>query len=320
MTEPIIDTLLASDEPSIRWKTRVGVLGENPASRGVRRLQQEIRGCERVQALLARQDAEGRFRGGVYSKWAGGHWILAALADIGYPSGDRRLLPARDQLLDFWLGEHFYSEFECDSKQSSYRKKGVPIMQGRARRCASQQSSALYSVLVLGLADKRAQDLVERLLHWQWPDGGWNCDRNPAAHHSSFMESLLPLRALARVAGETGDRAAGRAAKRAAQIFLKRNLFKRQSDGEVIRKEFVKLHYPLYWHYDVLRRTQGAGRGAHASSTTPVVRDALDLAREPSGSPDGGWPADGALLQEGQDREASRNEPVDWGGERASAA
>src|SRR3989475_12467803 len=36
----------------------------------------------------------------------------------------------------------------------------------------------------LGIADGRTNALVERLLHWQWPDGGWNCDKHSSADTS----------------------------------------------------------------------------------------------------------------------------------------
>jgi hypothetical protein len=52
-------------------------------------------------------------------------------------------------------------------------------MHGRHRRCASQQGYAVYYLLKLGLEHERVHDLVERLLHWRWPDGGWNCDKDP---------------------------------------------------------------------------------------------------------------------------------------------
>ena len=183
-------------------------------------------------------------------------------------------------------------------------------MQGRHRRCASQQSNALFSVLTLGLADARAQDLVERLLHWQWPDGGWNCDREPGASHSSFMESILPLRALALVARETGDPKAGRAAKRAAEIFLKRRLFRRQRDGAVIRPEFALLHYPLYWHYDVLHGLKVMAEAGLIGD--PRCQEALDLL-ESKRLPDGGWPAEKRFYRSSR-RSGGGAELVDWGG------
>ena len=54
------------------------------------------------------------------------------------------------------------------------------------------------------LADGRTDELVNRLLKWQWPDGGWNCDKRPEADSSSFMETLIPLRALALYASICG--------------------------------------------------------------------------------------------------------------------
>jgi hypothetical protein len=246
----------------------------------------------------------------VYDKWRGAHWVLATLADIGYPRGDRSLLPARDQLMEFWLRPDFYEEFEAATKASAYGRPGVPLMQGRHRRCASQQSNALFSVLTLGLADKRTDDLIERLLHWQWPDGGWNCDKNPDARHSSFMESILPLRALALVARTSGHGEAKGAASRAAEIFLKRNLYKRRSDSAVMRRDFDQLHYPLYWHYDILHGLKvmyEAGFLGH-----PGCKDALDLL-ESKQLPSGGWPAEARHYTTAASSKAGV-EWVDWGG------
>src|SRR3954470_21575009 len=108
----MIDQLLASPEPSIRYKTRVGVLGESPSSRAIQSLRREIKRSPRVAALLAGRASDGRLqRGrGVYSKWQGAHWVMATLADIGYPAGDRALIPIRNQLLDAWLDPFFYEE------------------------------------------------------------------------------------------------------------------------------------------------------------------------------------------------------------------
>ena len=131
---------------------------------------------------------------GVYAKWQGAHWVLAALADLGYPPGDPALHPLREQVLGTWLDQSYYVEFEATAKSAAYRRRGVPIMRGRYRRCASQQGNALWFLIMLGLADSRCGDLVERLLLWQWPDGGWNCDKNPAADTSSFCETLLPMK------------------------------------------------------------------------------------------------------------------------------
>jgi hypothetical protein len=185
----VIDVLLNSEEPSIRWKVRVQVLGESPDSRAIRDLRESVRESPRARALIEGADLDH-----VYDKWHGAHWVLASLADLGYPEGDEVLAPLRDRVEDFWLGPQYFREVEASTVSASYAiKDAVPILAGRHRRCGSQQGNALRYLTVLGLADDRTPQLAERLLHWQWPDGGWNCDRNPDADTSSFMETLLPM-------------------------------------------------------------------------------------------------------------------------------
>jgi hypothetical protein len=312
MRDRVIDLLLKSDEPSIRWKTRVRVLGENPRSRSMRSLAEEIRRSPRVGALLSRRTALGRpgTARQVYYKWQGVHWVLASLADLGYPPGDETLLPIRDRVLEFWTGPRYFHEFEATTEAQAYRQRGVPLLRGRYRRCGSQQGNALRSVIALGLEDERVDVLVERLLHWQWPDGGWNCDRKPDAHVSSFNETWLPMLGLAAYARERKDRRAKEAADRAAEVFLSRRLFRRRSNGAVITRDFAALHYPHYWHYDVL-----AGLAAMVELGKigdARCRDALDLL-ESKRLGDGGWPAERRYYTASAKRLTSNADYVTWG-------
>jgi hypothetical protein len=143
--------------------------------------------------------------------------------------------------------------------------------------------------VALGIADDQAAVLAERLMHWQWPDGGWNCDRDPHADSSSFHETWLAMRGLAAYGRASRQRAPRAAVDRAAEVFLTRRLFKRRSDGRTMAPDFVALHYPHYWHYDVLG-------GLVAMAEVGKIRDprcgeALDLL-ETKRTTDGGWPAE----------------------------
>src|SRR6266516_1948549 len=248
----VLDALLRSKEPSIQWKTRVHVLGEERDSKRVRALEDEIRRSPRVRALLSRRDQLGRpgTARKVYHKWQGVHWVLASLADIGYPEGDETLYPIRDRILEFWLKPSYFREFPARTEAEAYRHESVPVMESRYRRCASQQGNPLHFLTILGIADERAASLVERLLHWQWPEVGCNCDRHPTADTSSFMETRLPMLGLAAYARTHQSAALSEAVERASEVFLRRKLFKRASDGRVIHPDFAALHYPLYWRYD----------------------------------------------------------------------
>jgi hypothetical protein len=284
----IVEALLGSAEPAIRWKVRSLVLGE-PGDR------EAVRGSPVVRRLLNSEEAPA-----VYAKWQGPHWVLSTLADLGYPPGDEALHPLRERVLDTWLHEDYYKEAAL-----AYGRSGVPVLHGRHRAHASQQGNALWSLVRLGLADERCEQLAERLLHWQWPDGGWNCDRHPAADTSSFFESLLPMRGLWGYGTEPGKRAA----RAAAEVFLARRLAYRASTGELIRAEFTKLHYPLYWHYDILGGLKGMMELGLLGD--PRCADAIDLL-ESMRLPDG-WPAHARYYRPSSEI-AKDHDWVDWGG------
>ncbi|MDP2870929.1 MAG: hypothetical protein Q8P31_00060 [Bacillota bacterium] len=297
----IVHRLLASHEPSVRFKVRVGVLGESFGSPEMMALREEIRGSSRVRDLLSERGADGRLPRHAYAKWRGSHWVLATLADIGYPPGDRSLEPLREHVFDWLFSDGHW--------------RGIRAIDGRVRRCASQEANAVYATLKLELADERTDTLAERLAGWQWPDGGWNCDKRPEAVNSSFMESLIPLRALALHARLTGSARSYEAAERAADIFLKRRMFRRQADGTVIQPSFALLHYPCYWHYDILFGLKVMAEAGFLGDER--CSEALDLL-ESKRLLDGGFPAEGRYYRRVPPHDArylrgSGFEPVDWG-------
>jgi hypothetical protein len=186
--ESIVEGLLASPQPAIRWLVRSRILGE-PADDD----RAAIPATGMVRRMLAGVGSRP------YAKWQGAHWVLAALAEIGHPPGSADLIPLREQVLPEWLDNYFER-----------------LLNGRYRAHASEQGYALWYLTKLGLSDERCERLAELLLKWQWPDGGWNCDRNPEASTSSFMETLLPMRGLW-LHGTKESKAAARAA---AEVFL----------------------------------------------------------------------------------------------------
>jgi hypothetical protein len=162
----------------------------------------------------------------------------------------------------------------------------------------------------LGLADERVDQLVTRLLETQWRDGGWNCDRNATGNTSSFYESLLPLRALDLHARVTGNKSAKEAADRCAEVFLARHLYKKLHGGGVITRHFVTLHYPCYWHYDILLGLRVMNEGGRLDD--PRCSDALDLL-ENKQLPDGGWRAEASFYRHSKTQGVGGRSLIGWG-------
>jgi hypothetical protein len=295
MAKKIIDKLLNSDEPSVRFKVLVNVLGEKPESSKIRKLQEEIKKSTRVKLLLSERRKGGKIPFHPYRKWYGAHWVLATLADIGYPPGDKSLIPLREQVYEWLFSEK--------------HQKHIKTIDGRVRRCASQEGNALFSLLTLGLADARTEELAERLIKWQWPDGGWNCDRNPKAVNSSFMESLIPLRGLALYGKLTGNRDAKKAARNASEIFLKRKMFEIKPKKRWRKEDLIKLRYPCYWHYDILFGLKVMAEAGFIGDQR--CQHALELL-ESKQLPDDGFSAEGKYYRVTDKRTTGRS-LVDWG-------
>jgi hypothetical protein len=283
-----IDWLLQSTEPAIRYLTRRDVLGEtSPDEAGL--LDGAI-----VRTLLEGQQPDGGFGGHPYQKWGGAHWRLVSLVELGMPAGDPRGTKAAETVLHWLTGTSHLGN--------------VPVITGMARRCGSQEGNALAVASRLGMADDpRVQLLASSLVGWQWPDGGWNCDRRPQAHRSSFHETLAPMWGLHEYATATGDGAAADAARAAAELFLSHRIFRSLKTGEPISREVMTLHWPPYWHYDVLQALVVLARMGLA--TDDRTSDALELVRARR-TDDGRWRASARWWKPPGGTRAA--EAVDW--------
>jgi len=300
----VIGRLLASEEPSVRLRTRTEILGESSGSKEMRTAQADVKNSARVRLLLSE-----RVRGTIpchpYAKWVGAHWVLSALADLGYPTNDRSLIPLREQVYE-WLFSQAHLEYV---RRHDVFAGPVVKVRGLARAHASMEGNAVYYLHSLGLADDRTDVLADRLVEWQWPDGGWNCDKRSGAHTSSFTETLLPLRGLV-LQSMARRKPYHDSVARAVEYFLERRLFKRKGDGHVISEKFTRLHYPCYWHYDFLF-------GLKVMKEAGFLRDerctdAISLLKSKT-LEDGGFPAEEAYYRRGPVGTSGRS-LVGWGG------
>lgn len=281
-----VQFLLGSSEPAVRFLTRRDVLGEPADDDRARILDGPI-----VRTLFSGQHRDGSFGVHAYRKWSGAHWRLVSLVELEVPAGEPRAVAAAHTVLDWLTGKA--------------HRRGVRVVNGRVRQCASKEGNALSVCCRLGLRDDpRVAQLAETLVEWQWPDGGWNCD-DRATRRSSFNESLAPAWGLY----EYGTDWSRTAALRTAELFLSHRLFRSLRTGEPISAAAVELHYPPYWHYDVLQ-------GLLVMSRLGLIRDercadALDLVEEKRMA-NGSWAPD-AWWWRPSGSNGPNTEVVDWG-------
>jgi hypothetical protein len=294
-------SLCAHENPVVAYRARRLLAGESESSPALCKLRRAIGSSGIAKRLLLALNGE-RFN--PYRKWQGPHWTLYSLAEIGYPAGDNRLLPLRKRVMDWMFAPAFLKPPSTVV---------VPDQPERPRRCASMEGNTIWSQVVLGIVDAdHVPLLVDRLVAFQWPDGGWNCDKRPGARTSSVQETLLPLRGLAHWSRATGDERARMAAKRAAEFLLERRLLWRKRDGALIEPEWGgpvdKVHYPIRF-YDVLSALLVMAEMGLVRDLR--CQDALDLL-ERKRLVDGTFPVEWTNVKKA-DRIETRGTYADWG-------
>ncbi|MGA7922424.1 MAG: hypothetical protein WCA77_00390 [Thermoplasmata archaeon] len=292
--EPGVRWLLRSKDPSVRYFALTEILGQTEESSEVLIARKQIPRGARLQALLSGQRADGGFGVHWYKKWAGATWRLVSAVELGVPSDSTVACRAADHVL---------------SRLPLVRVE-PHLIQGRFRLHASVIGNPLGVFARLGMADDpRVQRIARSLVRWQWPDGGWNCDPSEDARHSSFYESLATLWGLNEYLRASNDNAVHPAVDRAADFFLRHQMFRSCHGGEVIDSRWLRLHYPVYWHYDILQALRVLERAGRLDD--PRTREALDLI-ESKRARDGTWHAEGRFWRRGS-ATAPNTEVVNWG-------
>jgi hypothetical protein len=224
-----------------------------------------------------------------YGKWRGAFWRLISLAELDAGPTPAARAAAGDALT--WLAS--------PARLNRIHKR---VIEGRTRRCASQDGRAIWACRRLGIDDARLDTLAESLVATQWPDGGWNCDVRPEASHSSFHETWGPITGLAACGASV-------AAERGADFLLRHRVVFSERTGRVADPALLRLRFPPYWHYDLLvglRTIAEAGALADARAA-----DALALL-ESKRLDDGTWRCEGKWWKPPGSR-GSNVEAVDWG-------
>ena len=255
-----------------------------------------------VKKILSERDESGRIPRHAYEKWSGAHWILSLLAELDYPTKDPVLLPLREQALD-WI---FSDEV---------RVKDTPKIKGLYRRHASQEGNLITYLIKLDLDDEQIHRLTDFLLEYQWPDGGWNCDKKKGAHTSSFVESIIPLRGLISYQKKYQNSDVGVAIENACEFFLCRNLFRKLSDHSIINPHFIELTFPHYHIYDILIALMVMDEAGRIND--PRCQEALNLL-EQKYIPGQGWSIENTYEQHNPHQH--RFSLVNWNQEKIGKA
>lgn len=198
---------------------------------------------------------------GTYSpSWTSTTHTLVLLRDFGIDPADERVQRAVGLVRE----------------NSKWDHDGQDYFDGEVEACINGKTVALGAYF-----GESVDTVVERLLGEQLEDGGWNCEAHngpESSVRSSFHSTIEVLDGL--LAYEQAGRGAHeveQARLRAQEYLLERQLFRRNSTGEVIDEAWLKFSFPPRWHYDVLRgldylRRAGVKPDARLADAIALVR------------------------------------------------
>lgn len=258
--EELIPWLLQGD-PAIRWRVLQNLVdaSEQEVTRERARVATDGWGAR----LLAAQDSDGTWGGGIYSpKWTSTTYTLLHLLWLGLLPGEPAALRGCERLWEW---------------QARWRVPETCIVGILVRlTCAHGYDSA------------KLDSQVDYLLDQQLADGGWNCaTRTDKGKHSSFHTTIQALEALDAYVGTGGRSDLTESVRDGREFFLRHRLYQSHRTGAVAIRGSTRFPAFPEWHFDVLRGLEhfadvGAERDERLRDAVQVVRDGRRK--------DGRWP------------------------------
>jgi hypothetical protein len=229
--------LLAGD-PSIRWQVMRDLQGDSKTTYELERAKVASQGWGAQ--LLARQDADGNWGGGIYSpKWKSTTYTLLLLRQLGLAPGNEQALRGCEKF--------FFRGMETDG--------GINLFKSyhHSETCVNGMILTLLSYF--RYPDERIHSVAEFLLREQMPDGGWNCQRIRGATHASFHTTISVLEGLTEY-GSTYPQAfatVSPALEAAREFLLQHKLYQSHRTGKPADPAMTRMSFPPRWRYDFLR-------------------------------------------------------------------
>lgn len=248
----IIDWLLEGDV-SIQYQTKRDLLDQDDEN-----LQKQISERGFGRRFLQEKHNNGYLGRRIYSpKWTSLHYVLFDLLWIEiHPDNE-----IYKQNVLYLIDKMWYK-----GKDNKYLRQ--------QDLCVS--AMILHMAVYCNIQDGRLKEIVDYILTSQFPDGGWNCEHERGAHKSSLHTTLSVLEAfhiyhknnytyrLSEIQKQV---------KEAEDFILRKELYKSERTGELIKKAFLQFPFPCRWKYDYLRALDYFRRSKH--SYDPRMKDAL---------------------------------------------
>ena len=284
------DWLLNHESPTLRYWALRDLKGGSASSSVTSRAQSEIAGWGPMVGLLSKQDPKGYWafpEDCYWPKWSATVWNIILLGELGISPSHASVATGCEYLLNTAMSQDKSWPPKSQSGPKSYPLLWEPCVTGNMAR----------TLAVFGYGrDPRVQLMFEFLVRTQLPDGGWNCEFGEwgvKINHSSFMSTVEPLWAFSALDRSLWPKGPKDVVDRAAEFLLVHRLYKSDRTGKVIDEEWTRLHFPLFYFYDILHGLRVLADLGYGGDER--ISDPLQLIKQKR-LPDGTWPLEGSYI------------------------
>jgi len=245
-----VDWLLGHECPAVRYWALRDLKARSLSDSEIVMLQSQIASWAPLGELLAEQNAAGYWaypEDCYWPKWSATVWPLILVGEMGISATHPAVVKGCEYFLNTAMAQDQSWPPKTMSGPESYRLLWEPCVTGNMAR----------TLAVFGYGrDPRLQSMLNFLVRTQLPDGGWNCEFGEwgsKVHHSSFMSTIEPLWAFSELDRSLWPKGAKETVDKAIEFLLVHRLYKSDRTGKVINEEWAKLHFPLFYFYDILQ-------------------------------------------------------------------
>lgn len=233
----VVQWLLEEDQPAVRYRALVDLLGRKESDPDVRTARSRIAKVGWAYDQLRSQGPKGFWeaRGPrnvkewidflYFPVFGATNWRALVLSDLGLDSTNPRIKKIADLLFEFKL------------------RLSSPFNFFHEEMCISANTARMLTRF--GYADDpRVRRLYDWLIEDQRKDGGWNCSQGTPG----TLDVWEPLAAFAALPKAKRHSKMEDAISRGAEFYLERKLYK---EGRPYAP-WLRLHYPNHYYYDIL--------------------------------------------------------------------
>ena len=227
-SENVLDWLLEREQPAVRYRALIDLVGEQNSSEEARSTYRKIANRGWARDILVAQKSRGYWNEGEESlytpKYTATNWRMIVLSDLGLTKRNSKVERACGLLFSDWLKD-----------EGAFLEQGEVCIVGNLARMMTRFGYG---------EDVRIRRLFDWLVADQKDDGGWHCFESD----KGTLDCWEALAAFAALPREKRNRGVKRAIERGAEFYLARSLFREGRRYE----PWLRFHYPVHYYYDVL--------------------------------------------------------------------